>query len=55
MPDKNISMYFQHVEEQQEIQAVYRVRSGVMDQRKANANQLRGLAAEFGLVAPKEL
>lgn len=41
--------------EQQDIQAVHRVRSGLMDQRKAKANQLRGLASEFGLVAPKEL
>ncbi|MGJ9420850.1 IS110 family transposase [Massilia sp. CMS3.1] len=41
--------------EQQDIQAVHRVRSGLMDQRKAKANQLRGLAAEYGLVAPKEL
>jgi len=41
--------------EQQDIQAVHRVRSGLMDQRKAKANQLRGLASEYGLVAPKEL
>lgn len=40
---------------QQDIQAVHRVRSGLMDQRKAKANQLRGLASEYGLVAPKEL
>ena len=26
-----------------------------MDKRKAKANQLRGLASEYGLVAPKEL
>ena len=41
--------------EQQDIQAVHRVRSGLMDQRKAKAHQLRGLASEYGLVAPKEL
>lgn len=42
--------------EQQDIQAVHRVRSGLMDQRKAKANQLRSLASEYGLlVAPKEL
>ncbi|MFC0252963.1 IS110 family transposase [Massilia consociata] len=41
--------------EQQDIQAVHRVRSGLMGQRKAKANQLRGLASEYGLVAPKEL
>ena len=41
--------------EQQDIQAVHRVRSGLMDQRKAKANQLRGLASEYGLVASKEL
>jgi transposase len=41
--------------EQQDIQAVHRVRSGLMDQRKAKANQLRGLASEYGLVAPREL
>jgi transposase len=41
--------------EQQDIQAVHRVRSGLMDERKAKANQLRGLASEYGLVASKEL
>ena len=41
--------------EQQDIQAVHRVRSGLMEQRKAKANQLRGLASEYGLVAPREL
>ena len=41
--------------EQQDIQAVHRVRSGLMDQRKAKAYQLRGLASEYGLVASKEL
>jgi transposase len=41
--------------EQQDIQAVHRVRSGLMDERKAKANQLRALASEYGLVAQKEL
>jgi transposase len=41
--------------EQQDIQAVHRVRSSLMDQRKAKANQIRGLTSEYGLVAPKEL
>ncbi|MGO4478680.1 IS110 family transposase [Massilia sp. 2TAF26] len=41
--------------EQQDIQAVHRVRSGLMEERKAKANQLRGLASEYGLVAPREL
>ena len=41
--------------EQQDIQAVHRVRSGLMDQRKGKSNQLRGLASEYELVAPKEL
>ncbi len=38
--------------EQQDIQAVHRVRAGLMDQRIAKANQVRGLASEYGLVAP---
>ncbi len=41
--------------EQQDIQAVHRVRAGLMDQRIATGNQIRGLATEYGLVAPKEL
>lgn len=41
--------------EQQDIQAVHRVRASLVDQRKAAANQIRGLTAEFGLIAPKEL
>jgi len=41
--------------EQQDIQAVHRIRAGLMDQRKAKANQIRGLASEYGLIAPKEL
>lgn len=41
--------------EQQGIQAIHRIRSGLMDQRQAKANQIRGLVSEYGLVAPKEL
>src|SRR5260370_5599911 len=41
--------------EQQDIQAVHRVRFELSNQRKAKANQIRGLVAEYGLVAPKEL
>ena len=41
--------------EQQDIQAVHRVRASVMGQRTAAGNQIRGLVAEYGLVAPKQL
>ena len=41
--------------EQQDIQAVHRVRSELLSQRTAKANQLRGLVAEYGLVAPQKL
>jgi len=41
--------------EQQDIQAVHRVRSELNKQRKAKANQIRGLVAEYGLVAPREI
>src|SRR5579871_4629988 len=41
--------------EQQDIQAIHRVRSGLIEQRTAKANQIRGLVAEYGLVAPREL
>ena len=41
--------------EQQDIQAVHRVRSELVGQRTAKANQIRGLLAEYGLVAPKYL
>ena len=40
--------------EQQDIQALHRVRSAVMSQRIAKANQIRGLVAEYGLVAPRQ-
>ncbi len=41
--------------EQQDIQATHRIRAGLIEQRTAKANQIRGLIAEYGLVAPKEL
>jgi len=37
---------------QQDVQAVHRVRAGLMEQRIAKANQIRGLVSEYGLVAP---
>ncbi|MDH3507557.1 MAG: IS110 family transposase, partial [Gammaproteobacteria bacterium] len=41
--------------EQQDIQALHRVRDGLMRHRKAKANQIRGLVTEYGLVAPKTI
>ncbi len=41
--------------EQQDIQAAHRIRAGLIEQRTAKANQVRGLLAECGLIAPKEL
>ena len=41
--------------EQQDIQATHRVRSELKAHRNAKANQIRGLVAEYGLVAPKTL
>jgi hypothetical protein len=41
--------------ERAHIQAVHRVRFELSNQRKAKANQFRGLVSEYGLVAPKEL
>jgi transposase len=41
--------------EQQEIQAVHRVRSELVGQRTAKGNQIRGLVAEYGLVAPQQI
>ena len=40
--------------EQQDIQTVHRVRASLISERGAKANQLRGLAYEYGLVAPRE-
>jgi transposase len=39
--------------DQQDIQAAHRIRSGLIEQRTAKANQIRGLVAEYGLIAPK--
>jgi len=41
--------------EQQDLQAVHRVRSSLIKERTAKANQLRGLLYEYGLVAPRAL
>jgi transposase len=41
--------------EQQDVQAVHRIRTGLIEQRTAKANQIRGLTSEYGLVAPREL
>ncbi|OOZ53177.1 IS110 family transposase [Solemya velum gill symbiont] len=41
--------------EQQDIQAIHRVREEIKTHRTAKANQIRGLVAEYGLVAPREL
>jgi len=41
--------------EQQDMQAIHRVRNEIKNHRIAKANQIRGLVAEYGLVAPKEL
>lgn len=41
--------------EQQDIQAIHRVRNEVKAHRVAKGNQIRGLVSEYGLVAPKEL
>ena len=41
--------------EQQDIQAIHRVREEIKTHRIAKVNQIRGLVAEYGLVAPKQL
>jgi transposase len=41
--------------EQQDIQATHRIREELKGRRTAKANQIRGLVAEYGLVAPKHL
>ena len=41
--------------EQQDIQAVHRIRAELIKQRTAKVNQIRGLVAEYGLVAPREI
>jgi transposase len=41
--------------EQQDLQAVHRIREEIKSHRIAKANQIRGLVTEYGLVASKEL
>ena len=41
--------------EQQDLQAIHRVREGIKSHRTAKANQIRGLVSEYGLVAPLQL
>jgi len=41
--------------EQQDVQATHRIRSELLGQRTSKANQIRGLVAEYGLVAPQHL
>jgi len=41
--------------EQQDMQAIHRIRNEIKTHRIAKANQIRGLVAEYGLVAPKGL
>jgi transposase len=41
--------------EQQDIQATHRVRSELITHRTAKGNQIRGLVAEYGLVAPQQM
>ena len=38
---------------QQDIQATHRIRTELKEQRNAKSNQIRGLLAEYGLVAPQ--
>ncbi len=38
--------------EQQDLQAVHRIRAELVKQRTAKANQIRGLVGEYGIVAP---
>jgi transposase len=41
--------------DQQDIQAAHRIRTELIGHRTAKANQIRGLVAEYGLVAPQQL
>lgn len=41
--------------DQQDIQAAHRIRSELIGHRTAKGNQIRGLVAEYGLVAPQQL
>ena len=45
VPAKNI--------EQQDIQSLHRIRSQIVARRTAQANQIRGLLMEYGIVVPK--
>lgn len=40
-------------EEQQDVQSTHRIRSRLISQRTALANQIRGLLAEYGIIIPK--
>lgn len=40
---------------QQDVQAMHRVRASLVEQRTSKGNQIRGLVAEYGLVAPREV
>ena len=41
--------------EQQDVQAVHRIRAELMTHRTAKANQIRGLMTEYGIIAPQRL
>jgi transposase len=41
--------------EQQDIQAMHRIRSELICHRTAKGNQIRGLVSEYGLVAPQQM
>ncbi len=41
--------------EQQDLQAMHRIREEIKGHRIAKANQIRGLVTEYGLVAPQQL
>ena len=41
--------------EQQDLQALHRIRDEIKSHRIAKANQIRGLVTEYGLVAPQQL
>lgn len=41
--------------EQQDIQAVHRIRSGLVQQRTAKVNQIRGLLGEYGIVIERRV
>jgi transposase len=41
--------------EQQDLQAIHRIRAELCNQRRAKGNQIRGLCSEYGLVAPREM